>query len=259
MDKKKLLALFVFVVILVVLIVIFRNDGGPGGGSDDAADVVPVEADPVDTVMDFYSLWLGAIKDKDANPYTNGLLEKPILSEALRDKLIAAQSDFEGALHDPILCTTVTPEKLRTKIISHEPVAAQILMLEGGDNARALAVVKLTGVDGEWQMSDVDCNAGEVPPEQGEYTFEQTGFLLGPSVKPPLDSNEWYVVYEKDGLKGFTAVLNFNENSSCTDEGGGAIACGDEQLRETMEVSVQGDMQETGVDVVNLKIIDDQN
>ncbi len=259
MDTKKLLLLVLLVIVLVGAFLVFRNTTDQtNDSSNETGDIQAVEADPIDTVMDFYSTWLNAVKATDADPYTRGLLEEEILSQPMRERIQSAQADFEKDQADPVLCTTVTPEGFRTKVISREPADAQILMLERGDNIRALAVVTLTGVNGAWQIVDINCDAGEEAPPQGEFSFEKTGFLLGPSVQPPLDATKWYIVYAKDGLQGFTAVLNFIETSTCTDESGSTFTCGNEQLRETMEITVQGDMQETGVDVVNLTIVDDR-
>lgn len=250
--------LLIFIIILLILSAIYwvRNKDNVSSNQNDDAPVVAVEANPVDTVMDFFRPWLNAITDPETDPYTKELPARDVLTTELRDKILAAQTDFESGDIDPVLCTTVLPDGLKTKTILRQADSAQILVLSRDEVPRALAVAKLTGVDGQWKIADIDCNAGEQGPELGEFTFDKEGFLLKESVQPPLDPTKWYVVYERDGVLGYTAVLNLNENSTCADSDGSSMTCGDGGFAEAMQVSVKGDMQEAGVDVVSVTVLE---
>lgn len=217
-------------------------------------DVVAIEDHPSDTVIDFYSLWLEAAQANDTDPYARELPTRDVLSTSLQEKILAGAEDFATGTHDPVLCTTVLPDNLRTTVISQQPIAAQVLIISREETPRSLAVVNLVGVDGHWQIDDISCDASESGPEIGEFSFDRSGFLLKHSVQPPLDPTKWYVIYEDDGVLGYSAVLNFNEESTCTDSDTTTLSCDDNGLAEAMQVHVQGNMSEAGVEVVRLQV-----
>ena len=250
MKNPKSLLIFLAILGIIVIILAIRNYGDQPNQSE--TEVEAIEASPVDAVMDLYRPWLNAIQDPETDPYTKELNTKEFLSKELSEKINATKEDFMIGISDPVLCTTVLPDGLRTKTILHQADKAQVLVMSREEIPRALAVVKLSGVNGSWQIDDISCDAGEEGPELGEFTFDKEGFLLKESVQPPLDPNKWYVVYEREGVLGYTAVLNTNESSECVDLDGNSITCGDGGFAEAMRVHVQGDMQEAGVDVIRV-------
>lgn len=215
---------------------------------------VVLTGDPVDATMDFYAAWLDARKIADTNPYDSGAATNKYLSPDFIQKLADGKDSFFNTGVDPVLCQTTVPDSLRTKTVLQTDDQAQVLILARGELAIPIAIAKLGGVDGEWKIIDVDCNAGERGPEIGEYNFEKSGRLLKASVRPPLDANYWHLIYERDGVMGYVAQLTFNENTVCTMPDDTTTSCADETFYETIPVEVKGNMTEAGLEVVLVKI-----
>lgn len=252
MKNSKIIFIAIAIVILLGLVIFLNKGTSQTEGEDQQAGI---EGDPIDSAIDFYEEWLRLTQNGES-PYNEELINSEYLTNSLRDKLVAAQSDYEQKVSDPVLCRTELPGGLRSKLVSQTENTAQVLIVGPRSAADAIALVKLVGEDGIWKMNMIDCNAGETAPEVGEYNFDQEGYLLKQSVTPPLDPNSWYVVYESDGVMGFTAVLLFGENSTCLAADGSSIACGDESFYEAMKVEVKGNVNEAGVEVAQVLVLE---
>lgn len=251
---KRIITLLVIIglaVLALALSQLFSDHDRNDNNAD--SDQPRVDTEPVDAVMDFFQPWLG-LRASNTNPYDSDLLTSAPLSERFRTYVHEAEADFVAGISDPVLCAYTLPEKLRTKTILHQDTTAQVLLFGKEEQTLPRAVIYLVGNDGEWNIDRVDCNAGEVGPELGAFSFERSGYLLKDSVQPPLDPNTWYLVYEEDGLLGFTAALIFTENSSCTALDGSSLNCPD-ALFETMHVAIKGNISEAGVAVVELNTL----
>lgn len=248
--KNKFIILTVLAFIVVCAIVLLQKNETNITKTDEPN--IPVEADPVDTVMDFYNQWVDARTATDTDPYAAGLNQNEDLTDLLKAELTAAQESFTTENTDPILCISTVPEGLKTRTVSRTDTTALVLLTERGGAGLPIALVRLVGVNGQWKLDNIDCNAGETGPTLGDYTFDRTGFLLKDSVQPPLDPNNWYLVYESDGINGYTAVLNFTDASNCTSQTGESATCPN-SLYEAEYVHVQGNMTEAGVEVVQIE------
>ena len=249
MEKKKLLIIGFLAILIIAGLIYIVTNSKTSQTEEVAVDVI--KSDPIDTAVDFYDEWLRLTSKADTTPYAEGMIDTPVLTEAFKEKLLAAQGDYEAGLSDPVLCRTELPTSIRSKEVSRQAQSAQILVLGPRKAADALALVKLVGEDGQWKINDVSCEAGETAPEIGEFNFEREGFLLKDSVPPPLNSDNWHLVYEDQGLQGLTAELTLRETTVCTNKVGESITCGS-NFFEAMKVAIKGNVSEVGLSVVEV-------
>jgi len=252
MKTTNLIALGVLVIIVVGAFFFFRESDLPDSYPDAAGEpFTGVEGDPTDIAIDFYRDWQRATIATNTTPYETSLIDEAPLSVALRERLIAS----EGGT-DPVICQSVVPGSVRSKSIYLNDTGAQLMILAQQQGNAGQTIVTLEGQDGQWRISDISCGAGEAAPNQGEFNFDRTGFLLRESVPDPLDSSTWHLVFEQNGVLGHTAPLFFDGESVCTGTEGADAACDPNELREALEVRVQGNMAETGVKVERLEVME---
>jgi hypothetical protein len=146
------------------------------------------------------------------------------------------------------------PSKLRAKTVYENESAAQMLIMPKEKEGGIQSVVTLRAANDLWVITDISCSAGEQAPDQGEFSFDQTGFLLKQSVQPPLNSEYWHLVFEQNGVMGFTAPLFMGEEAKCN-LSGTEESCSAANLAEVMQVRVRGQMTEAGVEVAHLDLV----
>lgn len=255
-NKNTIIAASVGLVVIALVAWLFLRGGGSNdGGSDnqgvDKNQVVVVDS-PINIALDFYEPWLNALKSTSTNPYQSGLAKADVLSQQLRDKLVASEG-HDSAEVDPVTCQLAVPEKFRTKTLYELEDKAQLLVLAKDKDLTGQAVVTLIHLNEGWYIDDISCSNGEVPPER-EFTFEKEGLLLK-SVVAPLDPKYWHIIYEENGQFGHAAPLFFSSESTCTDTDGNTGACEPDKFMETSKAVIKGQMTESGVDVVNLELM----
>lgn len=246
MKKIIWIAVIIGVIAVVVLAVKNNPDIGStlgGGGQVTSAD------EPIHIALDFYSLWLDEAKASDSDPYTAGLQQTPILSPALRDKIAAAQSEEL----DPVLCQKILPEKVSGRVISTSDTEAQILVLSREPKLSGQAKIIVRGGAEKWYIDDIVCADGESAPEQ-EFSFEHRGQIVK-DVPAPLDATFWHIVYAQDGGENAAAPLLFDAESVCVATDGAENACTPDSFTPAAAVSVQGNMTESGVNVVRMRML----
>lgn len=241
MNKKLIGLVVVAAIVIIGFVVLKNNSAGPG-----AEEKVMPEVPAIDVVLNFMGDWLDARESTETTPVAEGLTQSEALSKAFAEQLQATSFDFEGDSLDPVLCQTVLPNNLRSKTVSETDSNVEILVIANGAQTANQAVVKLIIEDGEWKINSIKCGFGETGPEMGEYSFEQTGQLLK-SVPPPLDPNFWYLVYESEGVSGFTAKLMFDASSVCVSNEAVETVCEPDTFQQTARAKVQGDISEAGV------------
>lgn len=238
----KRIIVLIGLLVLIGLVLWFMRGERPGSDTP-ATDSLPEES-AEDVTLDFYQAWLVASQSATATPSSAELLAQPLLSEAVRSSIVAAEA---GTL--PVLCQAVVPERIRMAAVSTSDTAAELQVFARGDGLTAgeYALVTLDVVEGAWQISSIGCFSGESAPER-EFTFEQSGQLLK-SVPAPLDSTRWHIVFTENG--GGFVPLAFDENSVCQ-AGDSEAVCNPDNFTEATRVTIQGNMTEAGVDVVRI-------
>lgn len=243
---KKVIVLLVLVVAITVVALLMKGDGTPGQkGAEENAEPVPT-TDPIDDVSDFYQAWLDAVKSPDIDPVTAELTQAPVLTATMQAQLAEKMQDTSEL--DPVLCQTAVPKKIGAKLIAQKNGEAQVMVIARGEKMPGQATVTVIPRNGEWAINEIECSYGEQAPEKGEFNFEHEGQLLK-SVPPPLDPDYWYLVYEVDGVMGYTAKLMFDEESMC-----GEQVCDPNTFSEASTAFVQGDVGEAGLMVKHLEL-----
>lgn len=245
---KKIIVLGLIVLVAVMAFLTLKKDGGQSE-TDDTTVAIPT-SDPIDDAMGFYSEWLRAAKAPDFDPVALELTASPKLTARMQESLTRALG--ENSEIDPVLCQTQTPEKIGTKLIAQKDGVAKIMVIARGEKMPGQAIVTLVPKNDMWAIDEIKCSYGETAPQTGEFSFEQEGQLLH-SVPPPLDPDYWYLVYEVDGVMGYTAKLIFDNESTCS-EGGETGTCDVSTFEETNPAFVQGEMSETGLVVKHLEL-----
>jgi hypothetical protein len=69
-----------------------------------------------------------------------------------------------------------------------------------------------------------------------------------------LNSEYWHLVFEQNGVMGFTAPLFMGEEAKCN-LSGTEESCSAANLAEVMQVRVRGQMTEAGVEVAHLDLV----
>jgi len=250
-------------VLLTVVGVIFWQINESNNGNDvisleEAQQVREEAGDPVEITMDFYKEWLNAVQDITASPYTSGVLDNPVLGDTVRAYVRDTQE--AGSINgiDPVLCQSITPKKLRSKVLAVHADTAEILVLaklESG-NSPEQAAVSLQVVDGAWQITNISCASGESAPER-EFSFAREGFLLK-SVPAPLDSRYWHLVFEQNGELGHTVPLFFDADSICIALDESEAVCDENLFTDAEKAFVQAQMTETGAMVKRLQLLNEE-
>lgn len=248
-HMKKIIVLGLIILVAVMVFLTLQKNGGISK-TDDAVGAIPT-TDPLDGLLDFYNEWLGARQATNTDPVAAGLVDSPIFTPRMKEALQTALA--EGGDMDPVLCQTVVPEKVGAKTIGQKDASVKMLVIARGEKLPGQAMVSLVPQNGMWAIDDIECIYGEQAPEMGEFSFEREGQLLH-SVPPPLDSNYWYLVYESDGIMGYTAKLIFDEESVCTDTNGVTSTCDTNTFKETAPAFVQGEMGEAGLMVKHVEL-----
>lgn len=241
------------VVILVALVALGgwyfgQNDSNnPSDGTATAPDT-----DVMEVVLDFYNPWLESLQGTTTDPWQDELWQNPVLADNVR-AMIQTPPDTPGASVDPVLCQTTVPERIGTKVIYEQATSAEVAVLArtGAERSVEQAAVTLEAVDGQWQITAINCGSGESAPER-EFTFEQEGYLLKDSLPDTMDRQYWHLVYEQRGQPGHTVPLFFDTGSVCIDLDGNEIPCEPNTLQEASRVFVQGQMLEAGLEVDRL-------
>jgi hypothetical protein len=213
-----------------------------------------VKGDPLDITLDFFDAWLMARQSTSTDPYQENLISREGVSVALGEKLLAAETAFRESGFDPVLCQNALPEKFRARVVYEDTTSAQMLIMPKEKEGGVQSVVSLIAQGELWEISDISCGSGEQAPEMGEFSFDRTGFLLRQSVQPPLDPELWHLVFEQDGVLGYTAPLFFGAGSVCVINGD-EESCDTANLAEVMQVAVQGQMTEAGVEVARVELV----
>ena len=251
-NRKNLLIGFLVVMIVVVVFVGWKLSNSSSSTDNDflSAAIVPVD-DPIDVTMSFYTPWLEALLSTTTTPYESDLLSSPLISENLRERL-KSEVGVSGLQVDSVLCQVVVPEKIGAKIIYTNGTEAQVMVIPRRSDASESALVTLTAIDGKWIISDIICSGGEIAPVR-EFDFDHEGFLLKQSVVPPLDPNNWHLVFTQNGQHGHTAPIFFNEASKCVSVDGTESVCNQDQITEATKAIIKGDMTEAGVSLRRLE------
>lgn len=214
-------------------------------------DSAGVAGDPIDAVLEYYKVYLAAEQNGASSPEQEGLFDHPIISNAVRAYIEEHKDD--GI--DPVLCQSVTPQKIRSKTLFQQDGQAQVQVLgrlDEGDKSSEQAVVTLEVANETWRITKIECLQGESAPER-EFTFDQEGYLLK-SVPEPLDSNYWHLVFEQQGTKGHTVPL-FTNVAECTGFDGSTGPCDMNTVDEATRAHIKGQMTEAGVDVQFIELI----
>jgi hypothetical protein len=248
--KKNYLIVVVIGVILITAFILTRSTE-PADIESVASE--PPATDPLEVTLEFFNQWIGNDQSSGAVISREDLINSSLFSDDARSKIMAALSTSAGSSPDPVTCQDKTPPRIVGKILYVEPLDAQLMMLARGTDERSTyqAVVTLRAVSGEWQIADISCAQGDIPPDR-DYDFENEGFLLK-SVPPPLDPDTWHLVYEQNGIMGHTLPLTIDESSVCVDASGSEASCDESNFRDATKVFLRADMTETGAIVRRLE------
>ncbi|MFT7507430.1 MAG: hypothetical protein ACI92I_000580 [Acidimicrobiales bacterium] len=256
MKKQYLIIGLLILIVAVAVAMKFGGITGDNGNVDtntETAEILPVDGDPVEVTMEFYKQWLDAVWDTTTDPYLSGLATSPVISDDVQAKLEITRKNMGIGL-DPVLCQSVTPEKIGAKSLSQLVNDAMVMVVARGGDTKSpdQAVVTLGVANGEWQITDITCASGESAPER-EFAFDREGFLLK-GVPPQLNPDFWYLVFEENGEAGHVAPLSFNASSICISAEGSESACDPNQFINPSKAHVQGGMTESGAVVQRIQI-----
>jgi len=250
---KKQTVLIVGVIVAAIIALIgwqILSSGSLVGTAIDEAQVAPVD-DPMDVTMELYDPWLDGVQATSTEFNRSELLAAAPLTADLRDRLL--QETQTQSVLDPVLCQIEIPERIGTKSVFTNDFEAQVLVIARGTKVPEQALVSLSAVDGKWVISDIACSRGELAPEV-EFTFEREGNLLKQSLQPPLNNEQWHLIYTRDGVAGNAIPVLFDANSTCVMTDGSEQVCVPDQLTEATAVLLQGAMQEAGVLVERMQL-----
>lgn len=251
---------FVAVAVVVGCLLIFGLYFGwftSGGNVETTAvsDDRGVVGDPVDITIDFYDRWKNARQSTSTDPFVAGLLEAKELSQGMSDTLTTAKGTLGENVLDPVLCQIAIPDSFRVKPIFKQATNTQLIILSSDRKTTSQAIVTLVSHNDRWEITDIRCSAGEVPPPQGEFSFDTEGRLLT-GIPEPLDPTAWYLVFDEGGISGHTAPLILKAESMCITKDGTESVCHTDQFSQTTKVHVQGAMTEAGVVVKKITMLE---
>ena len=243
----------ILLLILIVTTLFFVGWKSVGTDLPSAGDTQtkPV-TDLIDVTLEVYDPWLAALKATSTEINQSELLATMPLTTQLRAKLEQALGDGQPIV-DPIICQPQLPERIGVKSIFENETEAQVVVVARGNKVPEQALVTLAVTDNRWLVSDISCSQGEVAP-QLEFSFAREGNLLKQSLQPPLDSSQWHLIYEKDGVQGYAIPLLFDQESICIQTDGSEQVCVPDQLSEVTAVSIKGAMQEAGALVRRMEL-----
>ena len=244
MKKIKIIGAVVVLVAIVGLVWFFTK-----GSTQQQVS----KLDITDTVGGFYGQWLKAVQQPTADPNRVTLAKSPILSKALRDRLIKTLKQSDTAI-DPVLCQTVIPENISTRTVFENANEAQILVTSRDKKVTEQTIVTLNRYNDGWYIDDILCSLGEFAPER-EFSFEKEGYLLKDSIPKPYDPKNWHLVFEDNGEPGHVVPLLFDSESQCTSLDGKKSVCKPDQFIEATKVSVHSQMTERGANVKQLEFV----
>jgi hypothetical protein len=250
MHKRFLVIGGVIVLLGVVVTLVFL---GYRTATDDESENIPVVAlDPLDVVIDFYNDWLLLAQSTTTSPYDSDLINSPLLSEAVRTKVAVRPTVGESNSLDLVLCQAVPPNKIGAKVLYQLDTEAEFIILARGDAEKSpnQAVVKVVRTENTWQIINITCTTGDIPPVR-EFAFEQEGYLLK-NLPPPLNPDVWHLVFEQDGVMGHTVPLFFTTESVCITTGGTESVCDTATFTDAKKVFIQADMSESGAVIKRL-------
>lgn len=249
MNKKKIIIIGLVVVIVVAGIISLLTRGSLIGTFSQEVSM----EEPVDVVMGFYSPWFKAVNSTSTDPYTEGLVDYPILSKDVRTYITENRGDIRQSQMDPVLCQSAAiPSRLTSRKIYEEADSAQVLIMAKDKELSNQAVATLLKHNEGWYINSIECTLGEVPPER-EFSFEREGKIIKASVPDPYNKDYWHVVYEENGQEGLLAPLFFNEESKCIPKRGDEYVCDPNQLKEDAKVVVKAQLTEWGAEVKRLE------
>ena len=250
---KKQTVLIVGVIVAAIIALIgwqILSSGSLVGTATNELQVIPVD-DPMDVTMELYGPWLGGLQATSTDFNRSELLAAAPLTADLRDRL-QQETETQSVL-DPVLCQIEMPERIGTKSVFTNDFEAQVMVIARGKKVPEQAVVSLSAVDGKWVISDITCSRGELAPDV-EFTVEREGNLLKQSLQPPLNNEQWHLIYTRDGVAGNAIPVLFDTNSTCIMTDGNEQVCVPDQLTEATAVLLQGAMQEAGVLVERMQL-----
>jgi len=253
-NKKYIIAGVVLLAVLAGAWFMFAPTSTTNKGGEDDSLKAP-EDDPIDITVGFYKLWLAAVQDVETDPYKAGLSTDAVLSDSVRTYIVDSQRNGAVLEHDPVLCLSSVPEKIRAKLIFTSNISAEVQVLgrSGVEKTPEYAVVGLKAVDGKWIINTISCVYGESAPER-EFAFDQEGFLLK-GVPPQLNPDFWYLVFEENGEAGHFAPLSFDAASICVSTEGNEGTCDPNQFINPSKAHVQGGMTEAGAVVQRIQML----
>jgi hypothetical protein len=242
------------IIIFVVIVVLVAIAGLTWSFTKGSARQQVSRLDAIDTVGDFYDKWLKAVQQPTtADPDQAALAKSPILSKVLRTRLVSAQKN-PTTTPDPVLCQTVIPENIATRVVYELEDKAQVLVTSRDKSATEQATVTLIKHNDGWYVDDIECSPGEFAPER-EFSFERGGNLLKGSIPPPYNPKNWHLIFEENGELGHVVPLFFDSESQCTSLSGSKSVCKPDQLVETTKVFIRGQMTERGASVKQLEFV----
>ncbi|OGG60522.1 hypothetical protein A3C89_04005 [Candidatus Kaiserbacteria bacterium RIFCSPHIGHO2_02_FULL_50_50] len=242
-DNKKIGIILAIIVVTVLgaVFVATRN-----GGSAEKWNGVSGES--IDVALGFYLEWVGLKDAADKTVAASELLARAPLAESLK----ATLAENVTAEVDPVACRAFDEAQTRTQIVFEREDAAQYIMqVTKGELTEGYAVVDLVGKEGQWQIQNIACAKGDVAPEAGEFSYTQAGTLLK-QVPAPYDAKLWHLIFQDGNQVGITPLI-FTDASKCIADGK-EVACDENYLFETKEVTVFGQMTEIGAEVARVEV-----
>ncbi len=242
-DNKKIGIILVIIAVAVIgAVVMFSRDGGKTEKWNGVAGT------SLDIALAFHGEWIGLKDAEDKVAATSELLARAPLAESLKTTL----AENVNAEVDPVACRAFTEVQSRTQIVFERDDAAQYIMqVAKGELTEGYAVIDLVGKEGQWQIENIACAQGDIAPETGEFSYTQAGTLLK-QVPAPYDAKLWHLIFQDGNQVGITPLL-FTEKSKCIADGK-EVACDENYLFETKEVTVYGQMTETGAEVARVEV-----
>jgi hypothetical protein len=250
MNMRKIVLIIIPLILLVVAVTMVMKGGVSTFNKEETTKPV---ADPLDVVLDFYGEWIDFIKSTSTNPYQSELMNNPVLTESVKQRLLEDKGN--GSDLDPFFCRMNTPERIGGKVLYSLENSAEIIIKDRRASSTepfSQAVVSMEVKDGVWQITKIVCNRGEIAPES-EFSFEKDGYLIK-SMQAPYVSGQWHLVYAEDGTMGYVAPLIFTASSTCTTQEGNTSTCTPDSITEGTAARVKAHMTEEGATVAVLEL-----
>lgn len=239
MNRTQLGLLLIGCVVLFVAAVMLL------GNSTAVTNNARPAADPIDVATAFAKGWLQNQQATTSVPLAGYVASSSAVTSALASNLLTAAA----AGPDPVLCQAELPRRIGGKLIYDTADAAQVAIVPRGAATGSLqALYTLQVEDNEWQITKIQCSAGEVGLPVGEHNFVQTGRLVRDRVPAPYDATVWHVIFaDADDMVGVVPLL-ISAASQCDGQ-----ACDAGTFTEGAAITVKGTMTEEGVQVAVLE------